>query len=58
MINNSAVYNHPDIIKKKAISMDYTDLGEIKEVDLVYIKTKGIIRKNIFYNPKDLCRSF
>ena len=45
LTNDSAIYNRPDIIKKEAIGLDYTDLGEIQEVGPEYIKTKkGIIK--------------
>jgi hypothetical protein len=59
LTNNSVVYNRPDIIKKEAVGMDYIDLGEIQEVGLKYIKTKkGIIKKDIFYIPKNLVDRF
>ena len=45
LTNDSAIYNRPDIIKKEAMGLDYTDLGEIQEVGPEYIKTKkGIIK--------------
>jgi hypothetical protein len=59
LTNNSVIYNRPDIIKKEAVGMDYIDLGEIQEVGLKYIKTKkGIIKKDIFYIPKNLVDRF
>lgn len=49
MINNSAIYNPEDIIKKEAVAIDYTDLGEIQEVGIEYVITqKGIIIKIYF----------
>jgi hypothetical protein len=32
MINNSNIYNPQDIIKKEAVTMDYSDLGEFKKL--------------------------
>jgi hypothetical protein len=59
LINNSAIYNPEDIIKKEAVAIDYTDLGEIQEVGIEYVITqKGIINKDIFYIPKQLIDRF
>ncbi len=57
--NSAAVYNRPDIIKKEAVGMDYTDLGKVQEVGPEFIKTKkGIFKKDIFYIPKNLVYRF
>jgi hypothetical protein len=60
VINNPAVFNNPkSIIKKEAVAIDYTDLGEVQEIGLEYVVTqKGIINKDIFYIPKHLVDRF
>jgi hypothetical protein len=40
MINNSNTYNPPDIIKKEAVAMDYSDLREIQEIGPEYQHSK------------------
>ena len=46
--------NWNDIIKKETRDNNYEDLGEVQEVkDNYVIVQRGIIKKEIFYIPKD-----
>ena len=51
--------NWNDIIKKETRDNNYEDLGEVQEVkDNYVIVQRGIIKKEIFYIPKDQAESY
>lgn len=51
--------NWNDVIKKETRDNNYEDLGEVQEVkDNYVIVQRGIIKKEIFYIPKDQAESY
>ena len=51
--------NWNDVIKKEARGNDYKDLGKVQEVkDNYIIVQREIIKKEIFYIPKDQAESY
>ena len=55
----SSKINWNDVIKKEARDNNYEELGEVKEVkDNDVIVQRGIIKKEIFYIPKDQAESY
>jgi hypothetical protein len=59
MSNNYIVPNSDDIIKKEAIDIDQSELGEVQEVNVEYIITQsGTMYKDKFYIPKHLVERF
>jgi hypothetical protein len=59
MSNNFIVPNSKEIIKKEAIGIDESELGEVEEVNVEYIITQtGTMYKDKFYIPKHLVERF
>jgi hypothetical protein len=55
----SSKINWNDVIKKEARDNNYEELGEVQEVkDNYVIVQRGIIKKEIFYIPKDQAESY
>lgn len=55
----SSKINWNDVIKKEARDNNYEELGEVQEVkDNDVIVQRGIIKKEIFYIPKDQAESY
>ena len=55
----SSKINWNDVIKKEARDNNYEDLGEVQEVkDNYVIVQREIIKKEIFYIPKDQAESY
>ncbi len=55
----SSNINWNDVIKKEARDNNYEELGEVQEVkDNYVIVQRGIIKKEIFYIPKDQAESY
>ena len=55
----SSKINWNDVIKKEARDNNYEELGEVQEVkDNYVIVQRGIIKKEIFYIPKNQAESY